>query len=391
MRNRSLYLLNLFIALFTAALIFTHLPTPTGKAVAPKSQPGAAAPMARPPSHLAFITYPTPLNGEPTLDFMAQAVNTLVYPLTTNGLDASPTLTLFSQPDPTACETDQAIVSPNSQYLLLQYNCHADLFARLLQTGITNNDPVAYTRGYVLDWSPDGGWFLFRNIDDDTVFLIEAATLYQTLLDLPFGTYNATFTPDGQHVTYAASRGLGFGSELGTLNLSDGSRVVHQQQPRHIIAYPRWSPDGNTLVYILLADNNIPYTVGELWLADSQGQPLTLLAPADAGHGYAPVWHPDGQTITYIHRENPTDRRADQLARALHSNLYQVNITTGIITPLTTFNESLVYDPTWAPDGSQLAFTANDAVWFLTPGQSPVQVSPDGIARHPIWLSPSQN
>jgi len=229
MKNRYLLLLNGLIALCTIAVIFNNLPTLVSQARYAETQHSATT--AQSPTHLAFITYPQTAEGEPILDFTTQAVNTLVYPLTSNGLDASQPFFLFSQPDPTSCETDQAIVSPNGQYLLLQYNCHADLFARLLQTGTTNSDPVAYTRGYVLDWSPDGDWFLFRNTDDDTVTLIEAATLYQTILDLPFGTYNATFTPDGQHITYAASRGLGFGSELGTLNLSDGSRVVHRNNP----------------------------------------------------------------------------------------------------------------------------------------------------------------
>ena len=36
-------------------------------------------------------------------------------------------------------------------------------------------------------------------------------------------------------------------------------------------------------------------SVGELWLADIQGQPLKRLAESlDTGHGYAPVWAPDG-------------------------------------------------------------------------------------------------
>lgn len=331
------------------------------------------------------------MNNTPDSAYYPQLVSTLVYPLSSTGIEASQPFTLFSQPDDVACETDQAIVSPNSQYLLLQYNCHADLFARLLQTNTSNSQPVVLPRGYVLDWSPDGGWFLFRNTDDDLVYLIEAATLYQTVLALPSSTYNATFTPDGQHITYAASQGIGLGSESGTFNLADGTFTVQQQHSRHIITFPRWSPDGKHLAYILLADNNIPYTVGELWLADAEGQPLTFLAQVDAGHGYAPVWHPDGQSITYVHRQNPTDRAADHLPYALHSNLYQVDITTQTIIPLTAFHQTLVYDPAWSSDGSQLAFTAGDAIWLLTPGSTPTQVSPPGIARHPMWLTHNQN
>jgi len=163
-----------------------------------------------------------------------------------------------------------------------------------------------------------------------------------------------------------------------------------------------------------MPDSNIPFTIGELWLADAAAAPIALLdAQVDAGHGYPPAWSPDGQTIAYIRRENPDSVVADHRADALHSNIYQIEIAAVAAaisqaaspvmdaqatpmpatlapmvaaTPLTQFEASLVYDMVWSPDGSQLAFTANDAILTLTPGEEAMQVSPaNTVARHPVW------
>lgn len=316
---------------------------------------------------------------------------------------------LFNQPDPPACETDKILPSPNGHYLAIQYNCHDNQFTRLLNLAASplfTDLPLSSSsitavptpalpdsllpRGYFLDWSPDGNWLLFRHTDTDQVSLLAADGSSQIpLTALPVGTYRATFTPDGQSLTIGATRGLGFGSEIGTLNLLDGNYTQLRQFPNQIVAYPVWSPDGSQLAYILMPDSNIPFTVGELWLADSTtGEPLTLLGEVDAGHGYAPVWSPDGSTIAYVYRENPHSIRANQMTHELHSNIYRVELSTGIITPLTQFNETLVYGPTWSPDSQQLLFTANDAIWLLDVihGETPIQINRTDTARHPAWL-----
>jgi hypothetical protein len=98
-----------------------------------------------------------------------------------------------------------------------------------------------------------------------------------------------------------------------------------------------------TVTYVLLPDTNIPFVIGELWLAEpTNGAPLTLLAEVDAGHGYSPIWSPDGSSLIYVHRENPDDIQADIEPLALQSNLQQVEISSGTVTTITQFSESLV-------------------------------------------------
>jgi Tol biopolymer transport system component len=324
--------------------------------------------------------------------------------------------TVSSQPEPVMCQTDGIVGSGNGRYFIRQYNCEANLYIQLQDTATSNTPPVVYARGYFLNWSPDSAGFLFRDIDADQVQYIPVDNTAPVTFALPFGTYDAAFAPNGQTLVYAASRGLGFGSEVGIIDLSSGTTLAQHHYPRQIVAYPRWSPDSLQLVTILMPDSNIPFTTGELWLNDALAYPVALLDTlADAGHGYPPAWSPNGQTITFIRRENPASIVANQNANALHSNIYQINTraisvaapqtnaidgwgqATPIPTtpspvvaavPLTHFDASLVYDMVWSPDGSQLAFTANDAVWTLTPGEEAIQVSPaNTTARHPVWAA----
>lgn len=354
------------------------------------TMPGAPAPIA-PPTHLVFISYSeTGRQGQKenyTHDLGEIELALLAYPLGSDGVTENQETTLFIVPASRDCQPYSLHPSPAGRYLVIQFNCEAHLTLQLLNLGNLSDTQLPQTDSHFLNWAADGEWFIYRKPEEQTVYLASAASSKEELLDLPSGTYDVVFTPDGQHLVYAASEGLDSGSEIGLLNLISSERMVWQQFPEHVVSYPRWSPDGQHLAYILMPDSNIPFLMGELWLADNDGQPLALLDQVDTGHGYPPVWSFDSTKISYIVRENVETIKANHKAAALHSNIYQVDINSGEVSQLTHFDESRVHDIAWTPDGKQLAFTANEAVWLLTPGETPVQVSPPGIAYYPIWLT----
>jgi dipeptidyl aminopeptidase/acylaminoacyl peptidase len=258
--------------------------------------PGFPVP-APPATHIVFVSYPESLNEghdlEHTPGLVEPEVIVWAYPLNPGGLPTSEATALFRQPHSHDCQTDSLHPSPTNQFLIIQYNCQHHLMLQLLNLENPDQNPPPQTDSHFLSWSPDGEWFIYRQPDNQAIYLAAVDGSEAQLLDLPVGTYDALFAPDGQNLVYAASSGLDLGSEIGALNLISGEITTWYQFPKQIISYPRSSPDGQHLAYILMPDSNIPFLVGELWLADTNGQPLTLLGEVDTGHGYPPVWLSD--------------------------------------------------------------------------------------------------
>jgi len=287
--------------------------------------------------------------------------------------------------------------SPNGHWIAMDIGCAARTYTLLLEvaTGQTRlAEPEPWRESFFLNWSPDGDSFLLHvdPIGDDLILLVNARSGRFQQMDTPLFTYDAAFSPDGKRVLYAISRGLGFGSEVWMMDRNGCHREQVISDPAHIIAYPRWSPTGEAIAYVRMPDSNVPFTVGELVLADGNGHNERVIGPADAGHGYPPVWSPDGRQVAFVVRENPESAAADIAALYLESNIYIAGAASGDVQAVTPFEGALTDSPTWSPDGAWLAFSTDAGgiadVWLVEVASGAVQQVTQNAAAHcPVWLA----
>jgi Tol biopolymer transport system component len=294
--------------------------------------------------------------------------------------------------------------APQGGWLASEINGESGGYTQLLQTSSGKSQQPGTDLGLgnnFLAWSPAGEAILrVERATDYAVFRVDPVTGAATPLPLPNFVYNLAFSPDGQRILYSITAGLGYGSQTFIAN-SDGSNPqLILDEPKHIIAFARWSPTGEHIAYLRWADTAIPFTVGELWLADGNGGSPVLLAAADAGHGYEPAWSPDGAYIAFVGRENGQDAWADQVPDLLTSNIYLANAADRSVLNLTQFSGARTENPSWSPDGSLLAFSTTQPapsgqdldgsldIWLVEIASKQIQPVTQGAnARYPAWVA----
>jgi Tol biopolymer transport system component len=268
------------------------------------------------------------------------------------------------------CTLFNIFPSPIGNFIAVELSCPSGQIILFLDSSVsfqgetaTVTQPITEFDSHFLAWTPDGK-AAYLKVDSlgDARVVRAYADGSQDFIPITEFTYDLAPSVMEGEFTFTFSHGLGHGSEL-WLAKQDG-RIVQQlyTDQSNYISFARWSPDGSQIAFIKIPDTQTPFTVGELWVIPStsaqgaDGSNARKLADADAGHGYAANWSPDGKKIAFVLRENPEDKNADQSSDALLSNLYIVELDSGTVNQITSFDNARVETPSWSPDGNTLAF-----------------------------------
>ena len=172
--------------------------------------------------------------------------------------------------------------------------------------------------GFYADVSPDGSQIVYSSCE----FLLDC--------------------PQGSRYTE--------GYELVMINI-DGAGKTRLTNNRHLDHYPAWSPDGTHIAFVRYEEyesafypTNPERRKGVKLATSSSERPGIPLLPTNDVALYPPAWSPDSQTLAYIVNEGDYTPELVVWTVAVDKRTARIGKT---ISP-----------PTWSPDGEELAFVS---------------------------------
>jgi Tol biopolymer transport system component len=215
---------------------------------------------------------------------------------------------------------------------------------RILTEGSTLFDPI---------WSPDARLLAFPVWERgrDWLHVIKPDGSDETrVAPLPPNPWIA-WAPDGHRLT-AASSSWGLTRSIFVISLEGRRRRVALGK------HPSWSPDGSKIAY---SSGRIGRPGGGLFVVDprtKEGRQLTN--PTDASDAY-PRWSPDGRTILFL--RYPAGQTNED---GPYADLWSYDVASPTATQIRDHQNDLngIDEPTWSPSGKSITYSlvADDSI-----------------------------
>jgi Tol biopolymer transport system component len=254
------------------------------------------------------------------------------------------------------------------------------------------------------DWSPDGSQLVFYRAVNGPFYVATvradgsgfrrvtpACTRKLPPDRIPAGCEDASeasFTPDGQHVTYARATGRirhfpkfqydqieHAAVAIIGLDGSGGRELLRLPRYAGDIHFPQVSPNGRLIVFERVnSPLSRPRFARALFVMNVDGSGVHRVTPWKLAAGDNPDWAPDSSRIIFRSKEDVDDER---------SQYFTVHPDGTGLTQLTHFQFSRghrLFSAAFSPDGSQIVFARGDGtgrgdIWLM---------NADGGNPHPI-------
>jgi Tol biopolymer transport system component len=224
------------------------------------------------------------------------------------------------------------------------------------KTEINLNDEADLATYSGPSWSPDGQQIAFASDRSGNanyniyVMNLDGSNLRAVVEDTG-GDFAPSWSPDGQKILFQAWRNNTTRWDIYVVNV-DGSGEQVLAGTTLDEQLPTWSPDGSKILYQAGRDS-----IGtDIFVANADGSGVARLTSGNGRLHSSPAWSPDGSLIAF--ESNLHQAVVLGVTPIAEYELYVMNADGSNIKRMTFDGgaNSQVRNPTWSPDGSQIAF-----------------------------------
>ena len=192
----------------------------------------------------------------------------------------------------------------------------------------------------------------------DTPTYTTTPTQLPTDTSTPTASPTITLTPlptplgGAAQIAFASSRSGAM--EIWLMNV-DGSNLKQITDIPDGACQPKWSPDGNQIVFISPCVRHLTtYPGASLFIINADGTGLVPL-PNVPGGDFDPSWSPDGTQIAFT-----------SLRKSGVPGIFILNLADYAIKSLVEDETRAISQPAWSPNGSEIAYVNSDnRIWVM--------------------------